>query len=292
LNAASHAGAAGLDAAAAAYCVDRVRRYDDDRYLTTLFAPAPERLALNVLYAFNLEVARTREAVSEPLLGEIRLQWWREAIAGIYDGTPRRHAVVEPLAAAIAAHRLSRTYFDRLIDARAADLADEAPADLPTLVAYAEGTSATLAALALEVAGVEDEAADRAGRHVGIAWALTGLLRAVPFHARARRQYLPAELMRQAGARSGDLFELRSTPALAEVARAVAEEARRHLAEARKARAGMPRAALPALLTGVLADRYLDRIARAGHDLFGPPVMLGRPGRQLHLAWRAARGRY
>ncbi len=75
-------------------CARLLRRYDYDRFLTGLFAPAGRREALYAVYAFNLEIARTREAVSEPMLGQIRLQWWREAIEEIYAGRVRRHEVV------------------------------------------------------------------------------------------------------------------------------------------------------------------------------------------------------
>jgi phytoene synthase len=54
-----------------------VRRHDRDRYMTALFAPAARREALFALYAFNYEIARVREAVTQPTLGQIRLQWWR-----------------------------------------------------------------------------------------------------------------------------------------------------------------------------------------------------------------------
>src|SRR5262249_59311777 len=90
----------------AAYCLDQVRRFDRDRYLTALFAAAPARADLMALYAFNLEVAKTREVVREPMMGLMRLQWWRDALAEIYAGTERRHQVVQPLAAAIRRHGL------------------------------------------------------------------------------------------------------------------------------------------------------------------------------------------
>ena len=66
---------------------------DNDRFLTALFAAAAEREALFALYAFNIEIAKTRETVSEPLIGQMRLQWWRDAIDEIFgDGPVRRHA--------------------------------------------------------------------------------------------------------------------------------------------------------------------------------------------------------
>src|SRR5271167_2004664 len=79
-----------------------VRRHDRDRFQTVLFAPVARRETLFALYAFNYEIARVRESVTQPLLGQIRLEWWRESIAAAFDGGPvRRHIIVQPLTAAI-----------------------------------------------------------------------------------------------------------------------------------------------------------------------------------------------
>ena len=79
-----------------------MRRHDRDRFQTVLFAPAARREALFALYAFNHEIASVRERVTEPTLGRMRLEWWREIIAAAYESGPvRRHVVVEPLTEAI-----------------------------------------------------------------------------------------------------------------------------------------------------------------------------------------------
>src|SRR5262249_34745939 len=156
--------------------------------------------------------------------GRMRLQWWRESLDAIYEGRPvRRHQVVEPLAAAIRTLGLSRMHFDLLIDTREADLADEPPASLAALEDYAAGTASPLVLLALEALGQRDDAAQAAGREIGIAYALAGLLRAVSFHAQARRLYLPADLVAASGLDvHRDLFELKSTPPLRQVVATVA----------------------------------------------------------------------
>src|SRR5207253_8807390 len=93
-----------------------VLRHDHDRFQTVLFAPAARREALFALYAFNYEIARVRESVTQPMLGQIRLEWWRENIAAAFaGGSVRHHIVVEPLAAAIRRFALSRSKFDRLL---------------------------------------------------------------------------------------------------------------------------------------------------------------------------------
>ncbi|MCW2243201.1 phytoene/squalene synthase family protein [Azospirillum canadense] len=275
------------------YSGQEVRKYDNDRFLTCLFAPAERRESLFALYAFNLEIAKTREVVTEPMLGQMRLQFWRDGIEKVYGGAAvPKHAVMEPLAAAVKEQGLSRALLDRLIDAREADLEDAAPASLDCLVNYADVTSTPLVQLALESLGVREEGAQRAARHVGIAYALTGILRAVPFHAHQHRQMLPADRMEAHGAKQADLFELRSAPELRPVVGEVADRARDHLAQARGLRREVPRAALPALLPAVLADTYLDVIAREGNDPFAARVQMANPFRQAKLAWAAVRGRY
>ena len=250
-----------------------VRRHDHDRFQTALFAPSGRREALFALYAFNYEVARVRETVSEPVLGQIRLQWWRESIAAAFEGGPvRNHLVVEALTAAIRACALTRAHFERLVDAREQDL-DEAPsANLSALEDYAEATSARLVYLALESLGVRGPSAEKAGFHVGVAYALAGLLRAMPFQARAGRLIVPADIAAQTALDAGDYRGLRSTQALCSATAEIAAAASRHLAAARTHRHSIARRALPALLPAIVAERSLARLKQAGYDPFDPAL--------------------
>lgn len=272
-------------------CAEQVRRHDHDRYLTALFAPGSARQHLIALYAFNLEVAKIPEVVSEPMLGQIRLQWWRESIEGIYAGHPRRHEVVTPLAQAVEACGLTRAHFDRLIDAREADLASDPLGSLEELEAYAEATSSTLVWLVLEILGATDRPAQEAGRHLGVAWALTGLLRALPFHARARRCYLPGDLCRRAGLSLADLYRLQSTPALATVVQEVAALANEHLLQLRDRASALPAATRPALLPACLAARYLVLLEKTGHDPFDARFQAVQGGKAWRLLWCWVTGR-
>ena len=267
------------------HCAAQVRRHDHDRYLTTLFVPAARREAVFALYALNIEVARTRETVSEPLLGEIRLTWWREAIDELGRGIVREHPVLQALATPLREHALTPALFDRLIAARQFDLTDESPASLGELEDYAAETTATLLALVQEVLGHRDGPAVTAARHVGIAWSLMGLVRAVPFHARAGRLYLPADLLDAAGVAGRDLLEMRPTPGLIEVIAEIAAVVERHLREARQRRPQVPATARAGLLAATLTDAYLHDLRRAGNDPFRlRPTLPARPLRLLLAA--------
>ena len=262
-----------------------VRRHDRDRYQTALFAPVGRREALLALYAFNYEIARVREAVTQPMLGQIRLQWWREVIAAAFAGAPaRQHPVAVPLSAVIREFGLSREPFDRLVDTRERDLADESPASLVTLENYAEGTSAPLIHLALQVLSAREAAVEETARQVGIGYALAGLLRAMPFHARAGRTYIPADIAERAGLAPADYAAGRGTPALRATVREVASAAARHLRAARERRVAIPRSAVAALLPATVADRFLARLRRAEYDPFAPALAMPDP---LQI-WRLA----
>jgi phytoene synthase len=156
------------------YCADQVRQSDWDRFICTLFAPADRRPALFALLAFNLEIARTRMVVSERLLGEIRLQWWRDAFAAIYAGdiAVLRHPVVEALKPAIETYRLDRAVFEAMIDARSDELDDDPATDLARLEAHARASESNLIKLQMAVLGrPHDALAD----DVAIAWTIARL---------------------------------------------------------------------------------------------------------------------
>lgn len=95
----------------------RLARVDEDRWLSSRYAPRRERHALVSLYLFNYELARVHTAVSEATLGAIRFQWWREAIEEIESGgSVRRHDVVQALDWAVRTGAFRPKALHRLID--------------------------------------------------------------------------------------------------------------------------------------------------------------------------------
>jgi phytoene synthase len=154
-----------------------VRRADPDRWLTSRFvADASARADVIALYAYDHELARARRAASTPLLAEIRLTWWREALDEIFAGRPvRRHPVAEGLAGAVRRRGLPRAPLEAMIDGQIEALG-LAALDAPAAVAWAdavEGSATRAAALALDPSAPADATAP-AGR----AWGLALLRRA------------------------------------------------------------------------------------------------------------------
>jgi phytoene synthase len=270
----------------------RVRKLDPDRYSTALFAPVGRRPALFALILFNYEIGRVREVVTQTILGQARLQWWRDALEQIFAGVPPAHDVALALAAAIAEAGLDRTRLERMIDAREADLAPTPPARIEDLLSYAADSSGTLVELTLQALGVVGGATEQVGRAVGTAYALVGLARAIPFHARARRAYIPESVLAEHGLTAEDLFRTTPPAALPGAVGEIARLARLHLVEARELAGSVPRRAAPALLSATVAETYLARLERAGYDVFAPAVAERPPGLIWRLAAKAWTGRW
>src|SRR5262245_9813342 len=98
-----------------AHCEALVRASDKDRFLSALFAPAVHRGALHALYAFNIELSRVGELVKEALAGEVRLQWWREAVMGERPGEAHAHPVAGALLEVIGRYGLPPGRFEEMI---------------------------------------------------------------------------------------------------------------------------------------------------------------------------------
>jgi phytoene/squalene synthetase len=261
-------------------CEETVRKSDYDRYAATAFAPGSVRRHLFALYAFNYEIAKTAETVSEALAGQIRLQWWRDAIGELRARKTREHPVVIALGEVLRAHDLPQILFDQMIDAREWDL-DEMPfQDMTSLETYADGTSGNVMRLAARILGA-GERLDAAAREAGIAYAIAGLLRAMPYRAAERRLVLPVATLRTAGVSPDDVFAGKASGALTAVFAEMAEAARTHLGAAREF--PTPRKFLPALLPAALAPLYLKVLTEADFNPFRDVVDVPIYRRQLAM---------
>ena len=266
-----------------------LRALDRDRWVSTLFAPSRCRDALVALYAFNLEIARVRDIVSDPLPGEMRFQWWRDLLAGQARGDVAAHPVAAALMRTIARYNLPTAALSALIEARTFDLYDDPMPTLADLEGYCGETSSILIRLATFILaeGTDPGGADVVG-HAGVAFALTGLLRAFPFHASRGQVFLPMDLLDRHGVTRDDVLSARDTPALRAVLADLRARARHHLAETRRAIASIGPALAPALLPVALVEPYLRQMEARSYAPFRTPVAIA-DWRAIWILWRSAR---
>lgn len=266
------------------YCETLLRESDKDRFVATLFAPAPHRKALYALYAFNVELARVRELAREPMPGEIRLQWWRDVLSGERSG--EAGPVASALLATVARYRLPVDELMAMIEARSFDLYDDPMGTIAELEGYADKTASVLVRLAAQILNNgHDAGVTTAARHAGIAYAIAGLLAALPLQAARRQLFVPLDLLERHRVRPEDVFARVVTPEFQAAFAEVGAFARRHLGEL--ASAGIPDALAPAFLPTALARPMLDRLERDAANPFESKPL--PQWRRQWLLWRAAR---
>jgi phytoene synthase len=271
------------------YCHTLVRRHDKDRYLTSLFAPDERRPHLWALYAFNFETARIRETVSSPAVGELRLQWWADAIQSLCAGETPDQPVARALGRAVAFAGLPKSALVNMIEARRFDLYDDPMPSVNDLEGCLGETSSGLMQLAsLLLAGPSAASAAPAAGFGGVASGLAGLLRALPLH-RARGQcYVPMDLLAREGLSPADLISGEPKEPLRRVLQAMTALAHKRLAQAREQRSSIPEGALAAFLPLSFVDGYLARIEHLGARVLDEIPDVPQWRRQWHL-WRMAK---
>lgn len=266
-----------------------VRQYDQDRYLTALFAPPEQQSHLFALYAFNAEIARVRSLVSDPLPGEMRYQWWRDLLHGEAHGDAARNPVAIALVSTMQTCALPMKPFTDLLEARTFDLYDD---PMPTWLdceGYCGETSSALIRLATFIlaGGVDPGGAEAAG-HAGVAFALCGLLRAFPWTSRRGQVFLPHELFCKHGVDLADLPQGRDSAGLRAALAEVRARARDHLARTRELAKTIPPKVRPAFFPACLVESYLGAMERANYDPFRSRIDLPK-FRKLFILWRQSR---
>jgi 15-cis-phytoene synthase len=272
-----------------AYCEGLLRREDRDRWLASLFVLCEPRRHIHALYAFSLEVARVREIVSEPLLGEIRLQWWRDALEGTSEGDAKASPVAAALLDTIARFNLPKAPLLELISARGHDLYGEPIESINALEAYTEAICANLLRLAAFILdGAEAVAIRDAALHAGIAYGITGLIRALPWHRARGQVFIPVEILQAHEAKREDLAVGHASPGVLAALAELRAVARAHLNIFYAKLPGLSDESRPAFLPASLCEPHLRLMERPRYDPFKSVIELPQWKTQWIL-WRAAR---
>ncbi|MFD3189586.1 squalene/phytoene synthase family protein [Sedimentitalea sp. HM32M-2] len=249
-------------------CAALVQKADPDRFLAAMAAPVAARRVLFPVYALNVEVARAPWVTQESMIAEMRLQWWRDALAEIAAGGPvRRHEVVTPLASVLTPDLAAQA--DEMIAVRRWDIYRDPFEDAAHFDRYIDQSAGTLMWIAARTLGPAEETVVR---DFAYAAGLANWLRAIPELEAHKRVPL-----------------LDGTP---DGVRALAERGLARLARARSQRGAVSRAAAPALLAGWQARPILQQAMRQPARVAAGELGTSEARRRASLMARAATGRW
>ncbi|EDV29016.1 uncharacterized protein TRIADDRAFT_52473 [Trichoplax adhaerens] len=246
------------DGSNVSYCMNLVRKHDFENYLTTLLLPKDSRNSVFAIRAFNLETIKIKDIISQPGTGEMRIKFWASAIESIYKNEPPQHPIAMELMKAKDKNHLSKMWFNRLVKERKRRLDDSPYRNLEELEAYCENTVSSILYLILESLGIRCSHSDHAASHIGKAYGIVILLRAVPFHAKKGKVYLPSDI----------------------------------LIKARSIKKDVSRKAVAGFLCSVICQKYLRDLQFVDFDVFHPNLQERAPLLPVQLLIQRLRGVY
>ncbi|MEM9392377.1 MAG: squalene/phytoene synthase family protein [Pseudomonadota bacterium] len=254
-----------------AACAELVQRSDPDRFLAAMAAPVPVREILFPIYALNVEVSRAPWVTQEPMIAEMRLQWWRDALEELSQGKPpRAHEVVAPLAKALGGSA-DWEALDRFVAARRWDIYGDPFEDPAHFEAYLDDTAGGLMWFTTKALGAEP-GLEASVRGYGWASGLAGFLRAAPeLTARGR---VP-------------LLDERPTALAALAATGLAR-----CAEARRVAKSVPKTVRPALRAGWLTEPILRQVVKDPTRVSAGALGIPEFARRTRLLRLSATGRW
>ena len=253
-------------------CAAMVEKSDPDRFAATMAAPPDARARLWPLYAYNLELTKAAWASPEPLVCQMRLQWWIDTVGSMGQGSaPLAHEVAGPLDAIVRERRVPIALLQDMAEARVWDTTAEPFADGAALWAYLDRTAGNLmwaASLALG-AGT---GAETAVRGFATSAGMASWFCAVAALSDRNRQPLPDT----------------SDAAIS----TLADEALSRIAKSRALARDVPTVARPALWTGWQARGLLEQARREPQRVLAGRLGLSEFARRGGLVWRAMTGSF
>lgn len=250
-----------------------LQKLDYDRYISIIFAPKEYREDLVSVAQFNLEIAKVKNKVTEPMIGLIRFQWWREALEEIFDEskTPRRHNIVQRLKKLATDYRLQSTDFLSVINAREKDLDASPFENLGEFKSYLIDTSFPLNKIFLDIVGIESDAIKQVVKDISYAWGITAILRSAHKNFGAGRCIYPKDMCEKYGLEMANLGKPDFLAASEKIVEQLCIIANQKLADAEEKLNKIDRktkkSAKPVLLLSDIARHNLKQIARNKNNI-------------------------
>lgn len=261
----------------------QLRATDRDRYLSTLLAPADKRQPLAALYAFNAEIARVRQLVSEPLPGEVRLQYWRDILEGEEHGATEANPVAAALLEAAEAYSLPRQTLINMTEARIFDLYDDPMGRVSDFEGYAGETASALIQLASLILGPDLAAshAEHAG-HAGVAQSVAGAILLLPEHHAKGQVFIPSEILSATGLTRESFLKGDDKERIGNAIRAFVSFGRQHFDSFRR-QGAIAAPLIPAYLPMVSCKRVFSDAERCGAGCLEKALQPSQWRRQLMM---------
>ncbi len=251
------------------YCLDQLRRFDHDRYLAILLTPEKQRAAIAAFFAFDAEMMRIPSTVSEPMLANIRFQWWRETLEAMTPMGEPGHEIAAALSDTFFQIGIAPSDLVSLIDLRERDLAEEPFQTVDDLESYQREVAAQHLKLISRIVGqaLDERTSETATTHL-LVYGLVNQLRRLPHDAASSQLSLPLDLMGSHDIDPHSLFQGASSLGFNRALEEILERADSLIASAGDLDLRSHAELVPPMLPTILRSLYTAKLRTPGFDLF------------------------
>ena len=267
------------------YCLNKASHSGSSFYYSFLSLPDLKRDAITALYAFCREVDDIVDTLGEAHIKQVKLDWWRQEVARLYDGTPQ-HPITRALQPHIQHFGLAKENFLEILDGMEMDLRSVRYPGFKELNLYCHRVAGVVGILSAQIFGYQDRQTLKYAHHLGIAFQLTNIIRDVYEDMRHGRVYLPADEMTSYGVAESELQQRLHTPAFDRLMQYQIKRAQDYYRQAMQL---LPEVDRPTQRAGIIMaaiyQELLKEIDRDGRKVLDHRIVL-TPLRKLWIAWR------
>lgn len=174
------------------YCQQRAAQSGSSFYYSFLFLPETKRRAITALYAYCREIDDIADECREPAVAQHKLDWWREELLRLYNGSPQ-HPVTRALSNYLPQFHIKQTHMLDLITGMQMDLHNTRYTTFDDLYRYCYHVASVVGLMTAEIFGYKNTATLKYAEYLGVAFQLTNILRDLKEDYARDRVYFPEE---------------------------------------------------------------------------------------------------
>ena len=251
-------------------CLQKVKKYDKDRFLSTLLMPKNIQRKLLPIYSFNIEISKIQNISPEPMVRMIRLQWWYDEIKDLYDNIEKKQSniILNELRLTILEQHIPERLLIQYLECHREYIEKNIHESIIDIENAAYNKTGSMLKIILIAINYYKRNTEEIIKHASIGLYITNILKNESFCIQKKITYLPQNLLNESGINAYNIMEDKHTQVVQEIVKLLVEKAESHIDQVRNLLSSQHNSMKSILLPITSADCYLKRIRKHKFNIY------------------------